>query len=280
MLRVEGVCKTFGGDSACRKPALDNINLSLGRGEFVTVIGGNGAGKSTLANCITGFYQVDRGRILLDSTDITHYPEYKRSRLIGRVFQDPLTGTAGRMTVAENLAIAYAKGKPRGLRPGIRKRDLEFFRERLAVLGLGLEDKLAEKVGLLSGGQRQALTLLIAVIAKPKLLILDEHTAALDPNTAKKVLGITREIAASSETCTLMITHNMKAALKLGTRTIMMHEGRIVLDIQGTERGAMTAEKLIKEFERQRDRQGDRQGDGSHVFSKHRQGDGSLVYCK
>ena len=248
MLKIEGLCKTFDKDSAYRKLALDNINLSLDKCGFVTVIGGNGAGKSTLANCIAGVYEVDKGRMMLDSIDVTYYPEYKRSRLIGRVFQDPSLGTACNMTVEENLAIAYSKGKPRGLRPGIRKRDVEYFRERLSVLGLGLEDRLTEKVGLLSGGQRQALTLLLATIIKPKLLILDEHTAALDPYTAKKVLKLTREMAAQNEICTLMITHNMKAALELGTRTVMMHEGRIVLDIQGAERDAMTVEGLIRKF--------------------------------
>jgi len=249
MLKIEAVSKTFAKGSINERRALDNINLSLDKGEFVTIIGGNGAGKSTLLNCIAGVHEIDQGRIWLDNVDISFYPEYKRSRYIGRVFQDPMLGTAFDMTIEENLAMAYARGKPRGLRPGINKREIRLFRERLALLGLGLEDRMKQKVGLLSGGQRQALTLLMATITEPKLLLLDEHTAALDPSIAKKVLQLTREIVAEHQLCTIMVTHNMKAALEYGTRTIMMHEGRIILDLEGKEREAMTVERLIEQFE-------------------------------
>jgi len=248
MLRIEEISKTFGKGSPNEKLALDNVSLALEAGEFITVIGGNGAGKSTLLNCISGVYEIDKGRILLDSEDITFTPEYKRSRHIGRVFQDPMMGTAFDMTIAENLAIAYAKGKPKNLSAGIRKSDYKLFREKLSLLGLGLEDRMNQKVGLLSGGQRQALTLLMATIVKPKLLLLDEHTAALDPAAAVKVLKLTRQLVEEEKLCTIMITHNMKAALEYGTRTIMMHDGRIILDISGKEREEMTVERLVEQF--------------------------------
>lgn len=248
MLKIEGLSKTFGQGSINERLALDNINLSLSEGEFATIIGGNGAGKSTLLNCIAGLFEIDGGRITIDSMDITFWPEFKRSQFIGRVFQDPLRGTAYDMTIEENLAIAYAKGKTRGLRPGINKADIILFKERLEVLELGLEDRINQKVGLLSGGQRQALTLLMATISQPKLLLLDEHTAALDPAIAKKVSQLTSEIVLEQQLCTIMVTHNMKAALEFGTRTIMMHEGNIILDIQGKERAEMTVERLIEMF--------------------------------
>jgi len=248
MLKIEGISKTFGKGSPNEKLALDNVSLSLDEGEFITVIGGNGAGKSTLLNCISGVYEIDRGRILLDSEDITFAPEYRRSRYIGRVFQDPMMGTAFDMTIAENLAIAYAKGKPKNLSAGIRKSDYKLFRERLSLLDMGLEDRMNQKVGLLSGGQRQALTLLMATIVKPKLLLLDEHTAALDPSAAAKVLKLTRQLVEEEKLCTIMITHNMRDALEYGTRTIMMHEGRIILDISGKEREEMTVERLVEQF--------------------------------
>lgn len=248
MLQVESLSKIFGKGSINEKLALDNISFTMEQGEFVTVIGGNGAGKSTLLNCISGVYETDEGRIILDSVDMTYMPEYKRSRYIGRVFQDPMMGTAYDMTIEENLAIAYTKNKPRGLRPGISKGEAKLFREHLALLELGLEDRMKQKVGLLSGGQRQALTLLMATIVKPKLLLLDEHTAALDPSIAARVLEITRQIVSKDKLCTIMITHNMKAALEYGTRTIMMHEGRIILDIKGKERDNMTVEGLIDLF--------------------------------
>jgi len=248
MLKISKAVKIFNKGSVNEKLALDNICLELKEGEFVTVIGGNGAGKSTLLNCISGVYTLDSGTISLDGTDITRTPEYKRSAYIGRVFQDPLVGTAFDMTIEENLAIAYAKGKPRGLTPGITKAGSAFFREKLASLELGLEDRMKEKVGRLSGGQRQALTLLMATIVKPKLLLLDEHTAALDPSIARKVLELTDEIVRENNLCTLMITHNMKAALEHGTRTIMMNEGRIIMDISGKERENVTVEWLVEQF--------------------------------
>lgn len=248
MLKVESLRKTFGKGSINEKRALDEVNLVLKAGEFVTIIGGNGAGKSTLLNCISGAYEIDEGWITLDSVDVSFEPEYKRSKHIGRVFQDPLRGTAHDMTIEENLAIAFAKGKPVGLRPGVRKKDAILFRERLELLDLGLENRMRQKVGLLSGGQRQALTLLMATIVKPKLLLLDEHTAALDPTIARKVLELTRKIVSEEKLCTMMITHNMKASLEFGTRTIMMHEGKIILDLQGQERSNMTIERLIEQF--------------------------------
>ncbi|MEA1962090.1 MAG: ATP-binding cassette domain-containing protein [Bacillota bacterium] len=248
MLQIKGLKKTFGRGSINEKLALDTLDLSLNDGEFATIIGGNGAGKSTLLNCISGVFEIDQGRIMLDDMDLSFCPEHKRSRYIGRVFQDPMKGTAFDMTIEENLAIAYDKAKPRGLRPGIRKSDIKLFRDRVSLLDLGLEDRMQQKVGLLSGGQRQALTLLMATMVKPRLLLLDEHTAALDPSIAKKVMDLTRQIVSDHQLCTLMVTHNMKAALAFGTRTIMMHEGRIMLDLQGKEREDMTIERLIEQF--------------------------------
>ncbi|HHW48142.1 MAG TPA: ATP-binding cassette domain-containing protein [Clostridiaceae bacterium] len=248
MLKVEQVSKTFNKGSINEKTALNDISFSLDDGEFVTIIGGNGAGKSTLLNCISGVYSVDKGRILLDSMDITYSPEYKRSKYIGRVFQDPMMGTAYDMTIEENMAIAYAKDKRKGLRMGIKNPEIKLFREYLSLLGMGLEDRMKQKVGLLSGGQRQALTLLMATIVKPRLLLLDEHIAALDPSTAEKVLRLTDKIVTENKLCTMMITHNMKVALEYGTRTIMMHGGRIILDLKGKEREKMTVEGLIELF--------------------------------
>ncbi len=250
MLKLEYVTKVFGKRSINEKVALNSISLNLEEGEFVTVIGGNGAGKSTLLNCISGVFGIDGGKILLDGRDISKAPEYKRSSYIGRVFQDPLMGTAFDMTIEENLAMAYAKGKPRGLQPGLVRSDARLLRERLSLLELGLENRMKEKVGRLSGGQRQALTLLMATIVRPKLLLLDEHTAALDPSIAARVLKLTDEIVKEDRLCTLMITHNMKAALDHGTRTIMMHEGKIILDIKGKEREGVTVEWLIEQFSR------------------------------
>ncbi len=249
MLRINSISKTFDRGSVNEKKALHQLSLSLEKGEFVTVIGGNGAGKSTLTNCISGVYEIDCGSIILDGSNITFSPEYKRSRLIGRVFQNPLLGTAFDMTIAENLAIAWAKGKSHGLTAGITRNDLALFRKRLALLDLGLEDRINQKVKLLSGGQRQALTLLMATMAQPKLLLLDEHTASLDPAIAKKVLYLTRKFVTEERLTTIMITHNMKAALEYGSRTIMMHEGEIILDLLGEERAEMTVEQLIEYFE-------------------------------
>ncbi len=250
MLELHGVTKTFHPNTPNERKALADIHLTLEEGKFLTVIGGNGAGKSTLLNVISGTQDVDTGSILLDGEDITRYSEYRRSRLIGRVFQDPMRGTAYDMTIAENLAIAYAKGSCHGLQRGIRKKDEAYFQDRLAALGLGLEKGLKQKVGLLSGGQRQAMTLLMATLVKPKLLLLDEHTAALDPVTARKVLALTKELAQEGGICTIMVTHNMKTALEHGSRTIMMHEGRIILDISGEERRTMTVDGLLEQFEK------------------------------
>ena len=249
MIKITGLTKIFDKGTINEKTALDNINLTLAEGEFVTVIGGNGAGKSTLLNCIAGEHPVEAGQIVLNSVDVTEMPEHKRSRWLGRVFQDPALGTAFDMTIEENLAIAYCKNKRRGLQPGLRRHEQQYFREQLALLGLGLENRLKDKVSLLSGGQRQALTVLMATIVQPKLLLLDEHTAALDPLTARKVLALTKQLVAENKLSTLMITHNMKEALEVGSRTIMMHNGKIILDLQGAERAELTVEKLIALFE-------------------------------
>jgi len=254
MLKIENLSKTFGKGSVNEKLAIDGLNLSADKGDFITIIGSNGAGKSTLMNCISGVYGVDGGRILLDDRDMTKLPEYKRSRYIGRVFQDPLKGTAFDMTIEENLAIASSKNKSMSLQPGLSRKERDFFQEKLALLDMGLENRMKQKSKLLSGGQRQALTLFMAVIAAPKLLLLDEHTAALDPSAAKKVLALTDSFSRSSGLCTLMITHNMKAALEHGNRTILMMDGRIVMDLAGEKRKEMTVEKLISQFEIDNDR--------------------------
>jgi putative ABC transport system ATP-binding protein len=248
MLKVEAVSKTFSKGNANERLALDNISVLFEEGEFITVIGGNGAGKSTFLNCISGTYNIDKGSIYLDGSDISFMPEYKRSMFIGRVFQDPLKGTAYNMSIEENLAIAYTKGRRRGFSAGIKKADIKIFREYISHLGLGLEDRMKQKVGLLSGGQRQALTLLMATIVRPRVLLLDEHTAALDPSTARRVMEITTEIVGQKKLCTIMVTHNMKDALEYGDRTIMMREGKIVLDLQGKEREDMTVERLVTHF--------------------------------
>lgn len=246
--------KIFNSGTVNERIALNNVSLTAENGDFITIIGSNGAGKSTLMNCISGVEQIDGGRILLDDKDISRMPEHKRSRYIGRVFQDPMKGTAYDMTIEQNLAIANCKNRSRGLQPGISSKDRAEFRERLAMLGMGLEDRLTQKVKLLSGGQRQALTLFMAVLADPKLLMLDEHTAALDPGTAKKVLELTNTFASSEKLCTLMITHNMSDALAHGSRTILMDSGRIIMDLKGAERESMTVERLIEQFEIANDR--------------------------
>lgn len=248
MLDIKNAVKVFSKGTINERLALDNLCLSMDEGEFATIIGGNGAGKSTLLNCISGVYMLDAGSVSIDGINVTKTPEYKRSKLIGRVFQDPLKGTAFDMTIEENLSIAYYKAKPRNLNKGITHKDISFFMERLSQFSLGLEDRMKSKVGLLSGGQRQALTLLMATIVKPKLLLLDEHTAALDPGTAKRVLELTKSIIAEENITTLMVTHNMKAALELGSRIIMMHEGRIVIDASGEEKENLTVEKLVERF--------------------------------
>lgn len=248
MLRVNSISKTFDPGSTNEKKALHRFTLHLEEGEFVTVIGGNGAGKSTLINCIAGVYDIDAGSVALDGCDITFSPEHRRSRLIGRVFQDPLLGTAFDMTIAENLAIAWAKGKAPGLTAGITGADRALFRRHLALLDLGLEERINQKVKLLSGGQRQALTLLMATIARPKLLLLDEHTASLDPKTALRVLHLTRTLFEKENITTLMITHNMEQALELGRRLIMLHEGSLILDVNDGERDGLTVPKLVELF--------------------------------
>ncbi|MDF9844108.1 MULTISPECIES: ATP-binding cassette domain-containing protein [unclassified Paenibacillus] len=248
MLKIENLRKVFFSKSSNEKVALDNISFCLRKGEFVTVIGGNGSGKSTLFNCISGFETPDEGRIVLDSADITYHKEFKRAKYLGRVFQDPLKGTAYELTIEENLALAYSRGQVRGLTKAITNRDVLYFRERLSLLNLDLENRLRQKVGLLSGGQRQAITLLMATLVKPKLLLLDEHTAALDPSTARKVMEMTAEIVNKEQISTIMITHNLKDALEFGTRTIMLSSGNIILDVNGQERQNTTAEQLLLSF--------------------------------
>ena len=248
MLEIKNISKTFNVGTINEKRALRDVSLHLEAGDFVTVIGGNGAGKSTLLNAVAGTWPVDEGSISIDSVDITHLPEYKRARYIGRVFQDPMMGTAATMQIEENLALAKRRGKPRTLRAGITAKEREEYREVLKTLDLGLEDRLTAKVGLLSGGQRQALTLLMAALQKPKLLLLDEHTAALDPKTAAKVLESTEKIVNRDKLTTIMITHNMKDAIAHGNRLIMMSEGKIVVDVSGEEKKNLTVEQLLKMF--------------------------------
>ena len=251
MLELKNISKTFNAGTVNQKVALNGLNLTMNEGDFVTVIGGNGAGKSTMLNAIAGVFPVDTGKILIDGVDVTALPENKRAKYIGRVFQDPMMGTAATMQIEENLALAARRGKPRTLRPGITKADREFYKEQLRILDLGLEDRMTTKVGLLSGGQRQALTLLMATLVTPKMLLLDEHTAALDPATAEKVLALTKKIVAENHITCLMITHNIPSALSLGNRTIMMNNGRIVLELAGAERENMTTEQLLKVFHEQ-----------------------------
>ena len=248
MLDVRNIYKTFNPGTVNEKTALRGVSLHLNDGDFVTVIGGNGAGKSTLLNAVAGVWPVDAGSISIGGTDVTHLPEHKRAKHIGRVFQDPMMGTAATMQIEENMALAARRGRRRTLRAGITKDERDHYRELLKILDLGLEDRLTSKVGLLSGGQRQALTLLMATLQKPQLLLLDEHTAALDPGTAEKVLKITREVVAEHKITTMMVTHNMHQALELGNRTLMMDSGRIVLDVQGEERKSMTVSDLLEKF--------------------------------
>ena len=248
MLDINQICKTFNPGTVNEKRALNGISLHLNEGDFVTVIGGNGAGKSTLLNAVAGVWPVDEGTITIGGADVTRLPEHKRARYIGRVFQDPRIGTAATMQIEENLALAARRGKARTLRPGIAKAEREEYREMLKILDLGLEDRLTAKVGLLSGGQRQALTLLMATLRKPRLLLLDEHTAALDPKTAVKVLDATERIVGKDHLTTLMITHNMKDAIAHGNRLIMMYEGRVVLDIAGEDKQRLTVEDLLAKF--------------------------------
>ena len=249
MLQIKHVSKTFNKGTVNEKQALRDLNLTLKEGDFVTIIGGNGAGKSTMLNAIAGVWPVDEGQIIIDDTDVTKLPEYKRAAFLGRVFQDPMNGTAATMGIEENLALALRRGQTRTLRAGIKGSEREVYKRLLATLGLGLEDRLTSKVGLLSGGQRQALTLLMATLKKPKLLLLDEHTAALDPKTAAKVLETTEMIVNRDKLTTLMITHNMKDAIIHGNRLIMMMDGNIILDIRGEEKKHLTVEDLLHKFE-------------------------------
>ena len=250
MLRIEDVYKTFNAGTINEKKALCGVNLTLEEGEFVTVIGGNGAGKSTTLNAVAGVWPVDSGRIYIGGDDVTRLSEYKRAKCLGRVFQDPMTGTATTMSIEENMAIAARRGKARRLTWGITKAERDTYREMLKTLNLGLEDRLTSKVGLLSGGQRQAITLLMASIQKPKLLLLDEHTAALDPKTAAKVLEISDKIIAENHLTAMMVTHNMRDAIAHGNRLIMMHEGKVILNIAGEEKKKLTVEDLLHQFER------------------------------
>ncbi len=249
MLQINNISKTFNPNTQNAKLALDNVSLTLNDGDFVTVIGGNGAGKSTLLNAIAGTWYVDEGSIKIDGIDVTRMSDFKRAKYLGRVFQDPMTGTAATMGIDENLALAKRRGKIRSLRKGITRYEREKYKNVLSTLGLGLENRLSSKVGLLSGGQRQALTLLMASLQKPKLLLLDEHTAALDPKTAAKVLETTQKIVSSHNLTTLMITHNMKDAIAYGNRLIMMMDGKIIFDISGEEKKALTVKDLLSKFE-------------------------------
>ena len=248
MLDLINLRKTFNPRTVNEKVALDGVDLHLDDGDFVTIIGGNGAGKSTTLNAIAGVWPVDEGQILIDGQDITGLPEHRRALLLGRVFQDPMTGTAATMQIEENLALAARRGQKRTLRIGITRQERALYRDRLATLGLGLEDRMTAKVGLLSGGQRQALTLLMATLKKPRLLLLDEHTAALDPRTAAKVLELSRQIIEENQLMTLMVTHNMRDAIAYGNRLVMMHEGRVILDIAGEQKKHLTVEMLMNEF--------------------------------
>ena len=249
MLELKNIYKTFNAGTVNEKQALKGIDLTLEDGDFVTVLGPNGAGKSTMLNAIAGVWPVDEGQIIIDGKDVTKLPEHKRAAFLGRVFQDPMNGTAATMGIEENLALALRRGQSRTLRAGIKASEREVYKRLLSTLGLGLEDRLTSKVGLLSGGQRQALTLLMATLKKPKLLLLDEHTAALDPKTAAKVLETTEMIVNRDHLTTLMITHNMKDAITHGNRLIMMMEGKIILDIRGEEKKKLTVEDLLHKFE-------------------------------
>ncbi len=248
MLQINGIYKVFHAGTVNEKVALRNVSLKLEEGDFVTLIGGNGAGKSTMLNCVAGVHNIDKGSIIIDSTDVTKYSEYKRAVMLGRVFQDPMMGTAANMGIEENLALAFRRGQSRGLRWGIKNKERALYKELLSHLELGLENRLDAKVGLLSGGQRQALTLLMATLKKPKVLLLDEHTAALDPKTAEKVLQLSDRFIAEDNLTALMVTHNMRDAIKHGNRLIMMHEGRIILDIKGEDKKKLTVEDLLQRF--------------------------------
>ena len=250
MLNINHIAKTFNPGTITEKRALTDVDLKLNEGDFVTIIGGNGAGKSTTLNAVAGVFAVDKGPIEVDGVDVTRLPEFKRAKYLGRVFQDPMTGTAATMNIEENMALAMRRGEKRTLRWGISNMERDMYREQLRTLGLGLEDRMSSKVGLLSGGQRQALTLLMAALRTPKLLLLDEHTAALDPKTAAKVLELTEEIVAKQKLTAMMVTHNMKDAIAMGNRLIMMNAGRVVVDVRGEEKKKLTREDLMQLFEK------------------------------
>ena len=248
MLTVNGIYKVFNAGTINEKVALRNVSVTLEEGDFVTLIGGNGAGKSTLLNCVAGVHPINQGSIIIDGTDVTKLSEHKRASMLGRVFQDPMMGTAANMGIEENLALAFRRGQRRTLRWGISNKERAQYKELLKTLGLGLEERLSAKVGLLSGGQRQALTLLMATLKKPKILLLDEHTAALDPKTAEKVLELSDKFIHEGKLTALMVTHNMRDAIKHGNRLIMMHDGHIILDIKGEEKKKLTVEDLLARF--------------------------------
>ena len=250
MLNINHIAKTFNPGTITEKRALTDVDLKLNEGDFVTIIGGNGAGKSTTLNAVAGVFAVDKGTIEVDGVDVTRLPEFKRAKYLGRVFQDPMTGTAATMNIEENMALAMRRGEKRTLCWGISNMERDMYREQLRTLGLGLEDRMSSKVGLLSGGQRQALTLLMAALRTPKLLLLDEHTAALDPKTAAKVLELTEKIVAEQKLTAMMVTHNMKDAIAMGNRLIMMNAGRVVVDVRGEEKKKLTREDLMQLFEK------------------------------
>ncbi len=248
MLEIKNIYKTFNAGTINEKLALNNLNLTLNDGDFVTVIGGNGAGKSTMLNAISGVWKPDSGEIVIDGINVTGMPEHKRAKFLGRVFQDPMTGTAADMSIQENMALALRRGNRRGLGWGIKDKEKVQYFDALKTLELGLENRMTSKVGLLSGGQRQAVTLLMATLKKPKLLLLDEHTAALDPKTAAKVLELSERIIAENKLTALMVTHNMKDAIRYGNRLIMMHEGHVIYDVSGEEKKNLTIDELVAKF--------------------------------
>jgi len=248
MIGISDLTKYFHRGSVNEVLALSGIDLQVRRGDFITVVGSNGAGKSTLLNCLAGSYPIEGGRIRIDETEVTAWPEHRRAQMISRVFQDPLRGTCGSLSIEQNLALAARRGQVHGLGLGVKRRDRESYRQRLSQLGLGLEDRLKDQVGLLSGGQRQALTLLMATLVRPQILLLDEHTAALDPKTAMQVLELTETLVADLQLTALMVTHNMRQALQLGNRLIMLHGGRIILDVSGEEKARMQVEDLLERF--------------------------------
>lgn len=248
MIAIQGMDKYFHRGSVNEVHAIRDLSLDIRQGDFITIIGSNGAGKSTMLSCLAGTHRLDGGTISVDGEDITPWPEHRRARFIGRVFQDPLMGTCTSGSIAQNMALALKRGQRRGLGCGVRSADKKLFRDRLAVLGLGLENRLEDRAGLLSGGQRQALTMIMATLVRPELLLLDEHTAALDPKTAGQILTLTKDIVTSQGLTTLMVTHNMQQALDLGNRLVMMHRGRIIVDVEGREKRALTVQDLLDKF--------------------------------